>query len=140
VTTAGWPQVGDLAVDYQASANAIVPPRLGDTVTVREVTDTIIATNDGRKYDRRWLTPLNEGRYSARQLLPATDPRVLTTRGRMHLIKMDHLVANLAMIDHRTPESVIAALAQIITTAHESRVALIALMAEASRTEQESNR
>lgn len=141
MTTEGrWPQVGDLAVEYQASTDPTVRSRAGDTVTVREITSTLVVTSDFTKYDRRWLTPLNEGRYSARTLIPAADPRVLTARGRQHLVELTHLVGNLTMLDHRTPESVVAALAQIITTANESRVALLGLMAESSRTERESNR
>ena len=135
-----WPRVGDLAVEYRASADPARRSRVGDTVAVREVTDTIVVTSDWRKYDRRWMTPLNEGRYSGRRLMPVGDPRVITARGVTHLMGLSHLADNLSLLDHRTPESVVAALAQIITTANESRVALLALMAEASRAEQESNR
>jgi hypothetical protein len=135
-----WPQVGDLAVDYQVPGSAVDHPRAGDTVSIREITSTLIITSDHRKYDRRWMAPLNEGRYSARTLIPATDRRVLTARGRTHLFELARLVENLALIDYRAPEGVVAALAQIMTTANESRVALVALMAEASRAERESNR
>jgi hypothetical protein len=133
-----WPQVGDLAVDIEAATAS--RDRIGDVVTIKSVTPVAVLTSEGKGYNRDNLTPLGQGPYSARRLVPVTSDRVLVVRAREHLDVMASIANNLAIIDHRTPESVVAALAQIMTTANESRVALIALMAEASRAEQESNR
>jgi hypothetical protein len=135
-----WPQVGDLAVDLTISHGRGQHDRASRTKHIRDVTDTLVITADGAKYNRESLTPLGQGSGSARRLVPPGDARVLAARGREHLAELASLAANLSDLNYRMPEEVIAALARVITTAHESRVALAALMAEASRAEQESDR
>ena len=132
-----WPQGGDQAVDIWVNT-AGGPDRLGPTVTITAIALGVILTSAGERYHLSDLTSFTQGRYSAHRLAPLTDDRVLRARGREHLVALSNLAGNLTEMDHRTPESIIAALAQIITTADESRRALLALMAEASRVEKES--
>jgi len=132
-----WPQVGDLAVDVKATPSG--RDRLGSVVTVKGVRLDMLVTSDGEKYDRDELFPYGQP-HSAHRLVPLTHDRVLIARGRYLLDELALLTDNLAKLDHRTPDAVAAALAQIVTAAHESRQTLIALMAEASKAEQESNR
>jgi hypothetical protein len=132
-----WPQAGDLAVDVAATARG--RDKLGPVVTIKEVADRGILTSAGERYSWHGLRPAGRPN-SAHELMPVTADRVLVAKGREHLAALVAVVINLSDLDHRTPESVIVALAQVITTAHESRVALLALMVEASRAEQESNR
>jgi hypothetical protein len=141
MTSANFPQVGDLAVDLRTNGRpGGVPMRIGATVTVKAILTTIVLTSDGERYNRGSLKPVSEGRYSDRTLVPAGDDRVLIVKGREHLETLAGTVTNLAKLDHRKPEDIVQALAQIIVAAGLSRRAVIELMAGASRTEQESPR
>lgn len=136
-----FPQVGDLAVDLWTNGRPNgKPDRAGDVVTVKDVLTTLVITSDGERYARIGLHPISEGRYSARKLVPATDPRVLVVRGRDHLTEMARLTDNLAKLDYKTPEDVVAALMRIVAATMASRNALIGLMRDATRSEQEGGR
>jgi hypothetical protein len=141
VTTANFPQAGDLAVDLRTNGRANGrPDQVGQTVTVKNVLTTIVITSDGERYNRSTLKPITEGRYSGRQLVPASDNRVLVVRARSQLSEVAATAGNLAELDHRKPEDVVTALARISRAAYEAHRAVIDLMADASRTEQESPR
>jgi GTPase SAR1 family protein len=135
-TEPNFPQVGDPAVELRWAMYG--QDSCGKTTTVTRVTDTLVITSDGRRYNRKYLQRIGEFACSDRILVPATDPRVLAIKGREHLTALARTADNLARLDHKTPEDVVAALAQLIVAAGVSRNAVIALMAEASRTEQES--
>jgi hypothetical protein len=135
-----WPQVGDAAVELTASHGPDDRDQVGRTLRIMNVVGPWIVTDDGGKYDWEGRFPMSEGRYSARRLMATTDPRVLRVYGRSHLSALASITANIANLEHKTPEDTVAALARIIALADDSRRAMIALMAEASRTEQESSR
>jgi hypothetical protein len=140
MTTANFPQVGDKAVDLRAPAAAHKFGRCGDVVTVSRITQTLVITSDGERYNRERLHPVSEGRYSDRQLVPFGDPRVLVVLGREQLVGVAKLADNIAKLDHKAPEDVLAGLARIIMAASDARRRVIEIMREASKTEQESPR
>jgi hypothetical protein len=135
-----FPQKGDLAVDLRKAKYSYDKDRCGGTLTVTRITATLVITSDGERYNRERLHPVREGRYSDRELVPATHPRVLVIRGREHLTALAETTRNLAALDFGKPEDIVAALSQIGLAATVSRRAVIDLMAEASRIEQESDR
>jgi hypothetical protein len=133
-----FPQVGDAAVDLRKTKGG--RNLCGEVVTVKDITTTLVITSDGERYNRARLHPASEGRYSDRELVPATDPRVLVVKSHEHLDAVAQLAVNLSRLDYRRPEDVVASLAQILGAAHMSWREVIALMREASRAEQESAR
>lgn len=135
-----WPQVGDLAIELRRSAHTADRDKVSTPVTVKNITATLVITSDGEKYNRERLFPVAEGRYSARELRPVSDVRVLTAQGREQLAVIAQTVANLARVDYQTPEDCVTALAVAIGEAHDARARLLRLMREASRLEQESDR
>jgi hypothetical protein len=139
-TEPNFPQVGDVAVDLRKAKYSYDQDRCGETITVKRITATMVITSDGGRYNRDRLHPVSEGRYSDRVLVPATDPRVLVIKGREHLTALAKMADNLARLDIKAPEDVVAAISQLITAAVVSRHAVIELMSEASRSAQESNR
>jgi hypothetical protein len=139
-TDVRWPQLGDSGVDFFAAQQSYQRDRVGSVVTVRTVSETLIITSDGERYNRAGLFPAAQGKYSGRRLVPAGDPRVLAARGRDQLIEVARVVSNLAQIDHRTPEDVVAALARAQVVAHDAWKVVGAMMSAASKAEQESNR
>ncbi len=134
------PQVGDLAVDLHRTGKVYDADRIGQTVTVKRVTETLVITSDGERYNRRHLVPVGHDRYAARKLVPANDDRVLCVRGRTHVAELARVVDNLARIDRKDPADHLAALAQIGAAAREAYAAFARELAEASRTEQASER
>lgn len=135
-----FPQVGDIATDLRRTGKVHEQDRCGSTVTVNRITETLVMTSDGERYNRAGLYPVSEGRHSPRRLVPASDPRVIVVKGREHLRVLARTTENLAKLDHKTPEDVIAAFAQIVLAAGVSRHAVIELMRQATRDEQESVR
>lgn len=129
IQTPDFPRVGDLAVDFY-EGNAGRRDLCGENVTVTRITATMVITSDGERYRAggRTLYPVNHGRYSDRQLLPADDVRVLIVRGRDQLAAIARLTDNLSRLDHSTPESVLTALSQIIVTATGARKAVVQLL------------
>lgn len=115
------PRRGDLCVDLRSSGNSWDPDRCGEEVTVKTVTETLVITSDGERYSRAHLTPISEGRYSSRKLVPAGDDRVLCVRGRTALRQVAQLANNLVGIDHKDPMAYVGALAEISRAAVEAR-------------------
>lgn len=126
------PQKGDPCVEVWDRSFA--GPTIAATTTVHQLTQTLVVTADGEKYNRQGLYPIRGGRYSDKQLRSAHDPKVLAIRARDHLREVARYADNLAKLDRRTPEDYMAALAQIIVKADDSRRAVTALMREASST------
>lgn len=141
MTTADrWPQLGDEATEFRAGARSWEQDSVGPTVRIRQITQTLIITSDGGRYNREGLFPLNEGRQSARRLVPATDDRVLCVLGRRSLAEVARQVENLSRLERKDPMEIVAAFAQIISAAADARRDFISLTAAASRAEQESGR
>lgn len=135
-----WPRVGDEAVELIAADQPWRHDRVGPIVTVTTITQTLVITGDNAKYNRDGLFPVNEGRQSARRLVPANDDRVLCVLGRNRLNEVATIANSLARLDRKDPMDIIAALAQIISMAADARRRFIALTADASKAEQESDR
>jgi hypothetical protein len=131
------PQKGDAVVDLRLGS---ITGRVGLTVTVERVTASLVVTSDGERYHLNTLRPVSEGSGSARQLVRATDDRVLIVRGHERLAAVARTADNLAKIDHQRPEDVLSAFAQIIMAASVARHAFAELMVDATRAEQESQR
>lgn len=140
MSSANFPQIGDVAVDLRHSGKVGSQDRCGETVTVKRITQTMVITSNGEKYNRERLHPIHEGQYSDRELVPANDPRVLIIKGRQHLTTLADVARNLAEYDHRTPDDIVTALTQLVRAAMDSRTAVLGLIGEASRSEQASNR
>lgn len=140
MTTANFPQVGDRAVDLRKAKYSYDRDRCGATVTVSRITQTMVMTSDGERYNRERLHPVSEGRYSDRVLVPFGDPRVLVVLGRGHLAEVARLADNITKLDHKAPEDILAGLARIVMAASEARRQVVEIMREASKTEQESPR
>lgn len=138
--TATWPQVGDPAVDFRRGRRSYERDRAGKDVTVSRLTQTMVITSDGERYNRGTLKPVSEGHYSDRELVPAYDPRVLAVRARDELAEVARQITNLAAIEHKTAEDVVGALAQAMGAANDGRRSVLALMREASAMEQEASR
>lgn len=75
--------------------------------TVLRITDTMVITSGGDRYNRETLQPIEEGRYSARVLTAPWDERVLCARGRAALGSLAWQAGNLRDIDRRDHQSVI---------------------------------
>lgn len=127
------PQKGDAAVDYRHARGMVIRERVGEDVTVSNITQTMVITSDGERYNRGTLKPVSEGRYSDRELVPACDPRVLAVRARTELAEVARQVTNLAAIEHKTAEDVAGALSAVMVAAAASRGRVLALMREASK-------
>lgn len=140
MTVNRWPQVGDEAVELRSAARSWEIDAIGPAVRVKTITSTLVITSIGTKYNRKGLFPISEGQQSARRLVPATDDRVLCVQGRSHLAELARQTENLARLERKDPMEVVAAFAQIISAASEARRKFIALTADASRAEQESDR
>jgi hypothetical protein len=140
MTANRWPQVGDEAVEFRAGARSWEQDSAGSVVRVKTITSTLVITSDGGKYNRDGLFPINEGRQSARRLVPAVDERVLCVRGRRQLGEVARQVENLSRIERKDPMEIVAAFAQIISTAADARREFISLTSAASKAEQESER
>lgn len=130
---ATWiPRPGDLAVELRKGT--FDRDRTSDTVTVEKVTVSLVITSDGVRYHLRTLKPVSEGPTSPRELRPADDRRVLTVRARDQLAALAKTVDSLNRLDHRSPEEVVAALAQISAGAAISRNEVLDLIAGPSET------
>ncbi len=127
------PREGDLCVDLRAAERAGGRGLAGEITRVKTRTESYVFTADGEKYNRRWLTPVSEGRYSARVLVPVYDERVICVRGRNALVAVAQLAENLARLDRKDVGDIVGALAQIVTAASEARTELIAQMSDASK-------
>ncbi len=133
---ATWqPRVGDDVVDLRSTGRAHDVDRCGPVVQVKTITETLVITTDGEKYSRNYLRPISEGRYSARQLVPARDDRVLCLRGRWHLDQVARVTRNLADLPRTDPADIIAAMNQIITVASEARRDYLGMLTETSKGE-----
>lgn len=135
-----WPQVGDQAVELRTSHHSWERDQVGPIVTVEAITHTLVITSDRGKYNRDGLFPTGEGRQSARRLVPASDDRVLCVLGRTYLAEVAKVADSLAKLDRKDPMDIVAAFAQIVSAAGDARRRFIALTADASRAEQESDR
>lgn len=138
--TGRWPQVGDDAVEFRAAARTWDTDSIGTPTRIKSITQTLVITTDGAKYNRDGLFPTNEGRQSARRLVPTADPRVLCVQGRVKLREVARQVQNLADLDRKDPMDIVAAFAQIVSAAASARTEYIALTRDASKAEQESER
>lgn len=136
---ARWePREGEAVVDLRSTGRMHEPDRCGEVVTVKRVTDTLVITSDGEKYNRRHLTPHSEGRYSPRRLVSARDDRVLCVRGRKLLAEVARVAANLAAIDRRDPADIAGALAALTRQADEARRAYADVLAGKTSSEGQS--
>lgn len=138
--TGWWPQVGDDAVEFRAAARTWDTDSIGTPTRIKSITQTLVITADGAKYNRDGLFPVSEGRQSARRLVPAGDPRVLCVQGRAKLREVARQVQNLADLERKDPMDIVGAFAQIVSAAAAARTEYIALTTAASRAEQESPR
>lgn len=138
--TGRWPQAGDPCVDLKSAATKRDADRVGEPMTVKTITQTLIITNTGAKYHRSTLTPINEGVHSARHLVSPSDPRVLCVRGQQLLADLSRMVDNLTKVDRVDPMDYVGAFATVISEAARARTEFISLSAAASRAEQESDR
>lgn len=135
-----WPQVGDDAVEFRAAGRSWENDGIGTPTRVKTITQTLVITADGARYNRAGLFPVSEGRQSARQLVPTSDPRVLCAQGRAHLRDLARQVNNLADIERKDPMDIVGAFAQVVSAAAAARTEYIALTSAASKAEQESPR
>ncbi len=135
-----WPEKGDPAIELRAAGRTWETDTIGALTTIRTVTQTMVITADGGRYNRDGLFPVSEGRQSARKLVPPSDPRVLCVQGQRSLAELARQVENLARLERKDPMDVVAAYARIITETAAARNAFIALTTAASRAEQESER
>jgi len=133
-----WPQKGDRAVDLRLSQSPIGRDAVGPEVTIVNITQTMVVTSDGERYNRTSLRPLAGGPHSPRVLVPLHDRRALTARARTELAAAAGVVTNLTRVEHRTPEQVYAALTQAIVAVDNARRQVVRLMATATRNEQEA--
>ncbi len=132
-----FPQEGDRAVDYRAAARGDQLPRIGPVVTIDKITGTLIITSDGGRYRLSDHRPVAQGRFSDRQLIAATDDRVLVARGREMLAALAATVANLAKLDHTHSYEVLGALGEIGRDVVTYRKTLTNLMVDAVRQKRE---
>jgi hypothetical protein len=124
------PKVGDPCVELWKRSHGT--PYVSAMTTVHRLTSTLVVTADGEKYNRQGLYPIKGGRYSSKSLRSAHDPEVLAARAHDHLLGVARLAENLSLLDRRTAEDYVGALAQIIAKADESRRAVVDLMREAT--------
>jgi hypothetical protein len=132
---AKWePREGEDVVDLRVNGRPNgVPDQCGPVVQVKTVTRTLVITSDGEKYSRNYLRPISEGRYSARQLVRATDDRVLCVRGRAVLDEMARTARNLADLPRTDPMDIMAALARLVAAAGDARSEYANSLTTASR-------
>ena len=120
---AKWePAVGDDVVDLFVNGRPNgAPNRCGPVVQIKTITENLVITTEGEKYSRQHLTPLREGRYSARQLVRADDDRVLCVQGRIELDGVARTARNLADFPQTQPEDILSALTRLVRVADEAR-------------------
>lgn len=135
-----WPQVGDDAIELRHAHGSATHDRIGVPVTIKKITQTMVVTSNGERYNRDTLKPISEGRYSARTLVQPHDDRVLCVRGRESLEGLARLTSNLAKLEHTAPAEIFAALAQVVANASRDLNWFREQMRDASRAEQVSNR
>lgn len=124
------PREGEDVVDLRVNGRPNgVPDKCGPVVQVKTITQTLVITTDGEKYSRNYLKPINEGRYSARQLVRADDDRVLCVQGQASLEKVARVARNLADLPHTDPMDILAAFARLVITAGDARTEYARLLA-----------
>lgn len=114
-------------------------PAFGAVTEIGRITDTLIITCDGGRYSRQTLRPAG-GRGPRTTLHSAHSDEAVTARALQHLVAVSRQAGNLAALEHKTPENVCAALAQLSRAVSDSHSAIRDLMAEASKANQESRR
>lgn len=132
-----WPQPGDHAVEFRAAGRTWESDSIGQTTHVKTITQTLVITADGARYNRDGLFPVSEGRQSARRLVPPADVRVLCVQGRNRLRELAQHVGNLADLERKDPMDILAAFAQIIRATGAARSEFISLTTAASKAERE---
>jgi hypothetical protein len=128
------PKVDELAVELRHGTFAAT--QAGRTVTVTRVTPSLIVTDDGERYNRFSHRPYSEGPSSNRELVSASDPRVLVARGHALIGAVAQTAENLAKLDHRSVEDVMAALSEILMSTSVARQSVTQMMTAATAAEQ----
>jgi hypothetical protein len=127
---AKWePREGEDVVDLRSTGKTYDVDRCGPVVQVKTITQTLVITTDGEKYNRLFLTPVSEGRYSSRQLVRASDDRVLCVQGRLTLEAVARVARNLADLPRTDPADITAALARVVNVADQARRSYADLLA-----------